>query len=586
MSRQLSKILVSCALVVTLLLAVVGTVFASYYSFGTVLNVEVFLNKTVSKENTDESVAPFAQVRYNGKDVNKNLSVAHTTKVDLDVLSKGYNFVGWYKGTKADYEAKVKAGTLKDSDYLKAGENNRLTFTASDYSNLVAVFDIIEYDVTWNYYETGADWKAGVNEKTSSPASAKDHYLYGERISADLNASETGEYVFCGWQIAGDETKQDYKYATFVVPEQPEVNNPDETLPEEGGEEIPSGGVSAVNVASIELNAHWRDAQAVSVMYYNANGTKLLTSKDVSEKELNYTLITPENLESELESLTLRNGYRYYWSTDTAGTNEVTAFEKLEGDTAIYLQEKVISYNVKVENDATEFASYNNNSTFTITVEDYSKLTEVLTDANWSKKYSYHMVSGVSYNGGTYSAASNILEKIFETNAHTALDSEIVIAPVVSGYKKIEVQGFAFNSYPTISEGIPEGKVSNVYTANGNVFSLSATAARDLVVNNEGTLKALNIFELIGLKSTDEEEVVTLYNSADESTREQVTLRAIKITVEGDNEHEGVVVNGNTTVSDFIETLIKAGIINADRNQDTLTIKNIKVMFCAESIQG
>ncbi len=586
MSRQLSKILVSCALVVTLLLAIAGTIFASYYSFGTVLNVEVFLNKTVSKADTDESVAPFAQVRYNGKDVNKNLSVAHTTKVDLDILSKGYNFVGWYKGTKADYEAKVKAGTLKDSDYLKAGENNRLSFTASDYSDLVAVFDIVEYDVTWNYYETGSDWKAGTNAKTETPKSAKNHYLYGERISADLNAAETGEYIFCGWQIAGDETNQDYKYATFVVPEKPEVSEPDETLPDEGEEEIPSGGVSAVNVASIELNAHWRDAQAVSVMYYNADGTKLLTSKDVSEKEHNYTLTTPETLETELSNLTLKNGYRYYWSTDTTGKNEVTGFEKLEGDTAVYLQEKVISYNVKVENDATEFASYNNNSTFTITVEDYSKLTEALTDANWTKKYSYHMVSGVSYNGGNYSAASNILDKIFETNAHTALDSEIIISPVVSGYKKIEVQGFEFNAYATVNDGIPEGKISNVYSENGNEFNLSGSSARDLVVNNEGTVKALNIFELLGLKSTDEDEVISLYNSADEATRELVTLRAIKITVEGANEHEGVVVNGNTTVCDFIETLIKAGIVNADRNQETLTIKNIKVMFCAESILG
>lgn len=587
MSRQLSKILVSCALVVTILLAIVGTIFASYYSFGTVLNVEIYLNKTVSEQDTDSSVAPFAQVRYDGKEVNKNISVAHTSKVDLDVLSKGYNFVGWYKGTKADYEAKRNAGTLKDSDYLKAGDNNRLSFTASDYNNLVAVFDIIEYDVTWNYYTKGSDWKAEDTStlSTTKPGSARDHYLYGQRISGDLNNAEETEYVWCGWQIAGDETKQDYKYATFIVPEKTPEETPE--LPEEGEEGPVDTGVSAVSVNTIELNAHWRDAQAVTVSYYNADGSQRLTAEDVKETEQNYTLKTPETLETILESLTLKDGYRYYWSTDTAGANAITAFETLEGDTSVYLQEKIITYTAKVENDALGFVRYNKNTTITFTVQDYNtKLTEVVTNSNWTKTYSYHMVSGVSYNDGTYNAASSIMEKIFETNKHSVPETEIVLAPIVSGYTKVSINTLHLLAYDEMDDGVPDGFTSPVYGGSGNKFVLNGGYTKDLVRKDEETITSLNIYELLGLKSADEEEVIKLYNGSDADTRELVTLRAIKITVAGQNESEAIVVNGYTSVCEFIETLINAGLVNAGTYPNTLEITDVMLMFCAESIQG
>ena len=460
---------------------------------------------------------------------------------------------------------------------MQAGESNRLSFVASEYDNLVAVFDIVEYDVVWNYYATGADWDAQNTDNltTETPNHAKEHYLYGEKLSADLDAGEE-DYVFCGWQIAGDETKKDYKYATFVVPERIEEK-------EEEKEPVEIETDSVEN--AIELNAHWRMANPYSVLYYTADG-KLITTDEVYETKDNYTLKTPETLETEISSVTLKDGYRYYWSTDVAGASVITGFETMEGDVSVYLQERIITYTVKVENDELGFANYNNNSTFTFTVEDYSNLTEVVADSNWTKTYSYHMVSGVSYNGGTYNTASQILEKVFETNRHTELESEIVLTPVVNGYKYIVAENLKLISYPEISDGIPEGKQNAVYGGNGYEFSLAGGAVKVLARNDEGTIKLLNIFELLGLKDENEEEIVTLYDKADEETREMVTLRAIKITLEGKEESDGIVINGNTSACELIEKLINAGIITAGTNQDTLTIKNIKVMFCPESVQG
>ena len=116
MSNKLAKVLVICALVVVLPLFVAGTVIAVYNSLNSTINVEVYTGekeegKTYPQEPTITSDAGITQVDNEGV-ISYQVTNGLNKQTNIEYSSVGYNFVGWFNGTRAEYVQTL--GNLQD----------------------------------------------------------------------------------------------------------------------------------------------------------------------------------------------------------------------------------------------------------------------------------------------------------------------------------------------------------------------------------------------------------------------------------------------------------------------------------------
>ncbi len=354
MSRTFSKILVICAMVAIIPLMIVGTAFAAYYSIDSVIVIEALVDQACSVDGT------YAKVEYNGKQEAKHtITSGHTTEVDVRAVysPEAYNFIGWFKGDKADYDfAKGK------NDVKIFATTPSITIDMEEETGYIALFEIVKYNVSgWNY-KTNPE----VETTTDTAPEGKTSFVYGEVLPTPSNYEETGvEYGYEGWQIAGDPSNSRYKVAIF------------------------DGKYSTVGTETLALTNPWLAKDRVVVTFHNGNDVRneeVLKSQPMSQELFNVA-----NQEK---------GYEYHW--EDAEGNTVSSLSP-EANTDLYLKKTAVEYTVKVAGVEGEGSYSAENVAFT--VENKAALEAAFNAENWTMKYVFWKMEGLSFNNNTYKTA-------------------------------------------------------------------------------------------------------------------------------------------------------------------------------------
>ena len=452
MSNKLAKVLVICALVVVLPLFVAGTVIAVYNSLNSTINVEVYTGekeegRTYPQEPTITSDAGITQVDNEGV-VSYQVTNGLNKQTNIEYSSVGYNFVGWFNGTRAEYVQTL--GNLQDGEqitYIQEIPNQVLTVNQGDYSNITAVFEVISYNFDFYYQQTPN------GEYVTTPPNNKTNYIYGEQLPTFDN---TDTYDFLGWAIY-DENAQ-----TIV------------------GE--PSKVANFATTDGLTLTTVWEVVRTYRVEYYGDDG---MLDND------NDTFTTRNYQDYQLQPPTAKTGYTACWK-DASGnvitsiTQEMLNANEQSLTIKLYLSYSANTYSASFTgaNGAT-FTGGSRTATFTI--ENTAELSKFDVDSNWlhSDGYSY-TVGSYSYNGNSYTTIDALVRAIASANPQSQVSVQVNFSRVtetftVNYYDGTSLAGtkrFSETSIPTIAltdyeeenlgydiEYIYNGRVVNVITS-------------------------------------------------------------------------------------------------------------------------
>lgn len=175
MSRKISNILVICAMVVVFPLLVIGSAFAAYYSINATVNVGIYAGLYSSQSAS-------ASVVYNSKANTETFEVtgSHAKVITLKANATGYTFKGWFNGTKETY---LEAELADDVKFFNT--EKELTVKISDHENILAVYEIIPFTITYNVNGTTTSQTAKGTTTLQDPTQAAQ--------DAGLGAAETGK---------------------------------------------------------------------------------------------------------------------------------------------------------------------------------------------------------------------------------------------------------------------------------------------------------------------------------------------------------------------------------------------------------
>lgn len=517
MSRTLSKILVTCAMIAVFPLIIVGTAFAAYFSIDASVNVGVYTNQLSPADDA------YAQVLYNGKANSDKILIkqGHTNKIELKASAKGYDFKGWFAGDKEAYATAHEAG---DVDFAMTADV--VTIGMTDYQKLLAVFEIQENTVSYAYKATpDADSNTLTTPETDDGDATTRVYYYGEKLP--ILVAPTAQYSFGGWKVVGDETNTVYTTATF------------------------SG------LENITLDAIWIENHEISVNYYD--GEDLLgTETEIVYQNQDYTLKAVEAVKADFSK---EAGYAYSW-VDAEG-NVITKINSKE-DVNVYLAKSPIAYAAKLTiNEAdSEWISTNVATDVNFTIENMSALEAWLNEENWNTKYSFHNFAGIKLGETIYTdvetfvAAANNVITSNPNGTETVLSAEVVLN---KNFTKVEVTEKV--SYKLTLAENPNIVIDDVYTDAGTVKG-------EITGNN--TVDSINsVLDLLHL-----DENSKFFDKADIETRNAVVLSRVRVTVNG--VQKVYRINAEMTVNDLIEMIVNDFNIDAG---ETLSISTVEVIF-------
>ncbi len=175
MSRKISNILVICAMVVVFPLLIIGSAFAAYYSINATVNVGIYAGEEVSQSAS-------ASVVYNSKANTETFEISgsHAKVITLKANATGYEFKGWFNGTKETY---LEAELADDVKYFNT--EKELTVKISEHENILAVYEIIPFTITYNVNGTTT------SQTTKGTTTLKDASQAAQ--DAGLGAAATGK---------------------------------------------------------------------------------------------------------------------------------------------------------------------------------------------------------------------------------------------------------------------------------------------------------------------------------------------------------------------------------------------------------
>ena len=492
MSRTLSKILVICAMVVVFPLMIVGTAFASFYSIEATTAVEVY---TGSHEVPTDA---FAQVQY-GEQANTKLTIAegHLNEIQIKTLSNGYDFVGWYAGTVQEYTGDENPEFISAEQTLKA--------KAVDYKNLVAVFELKSYTLSWNYISNPEN----ISEiSTTAPEGAKAEYYWGDA----LPVLSYDHYDFKGWTTEGDETF--YSAAKFE-----------------------NSGAIVANA----LENSWQSHGQVEVRYYDEDKNIINAATETIYKGSVVTVKNPSDV------VALTDGYKYSWkdANNFTVSGSFSIPKEFEGESVnFYLSKETATYTANLTENAE--ATYNTASV-SFTVENKTALENLFNEENW-KKYSFHEITGISFNEITYTTADELSAAIVASskNSNTTVELEMVLTKYFETFKANQVEIMS-----TGTAIFQEGEEIE-YALSGSVDYVST-----------GTIaKLLNI------------EGLTFVND-NQTGAEVVDVAGVRITW-SDGSFSDFTVTRDTVLNDLIEEILaKRSVENAAE----FTVSKLSVKF-------
>jgi len=527
MSRTLSKILVTCAMIAVFPLIIVGTAFAAYFSIDASVNVGVYTNQL------SPAADAYAQVLYNGKANSDKILIkqGHTNTIELKATAKGYDFKGWFAGDKESYAAAHQAGTVKF-----AMEDDVVTVGMTDYQKLLAVFEIQENEVSYAYKATpDATENTLTTPETDDSDATTRIYYYGENLP--ILVAPTAQYSFGGWKVVGDETNTIYTQATF------------------------SG------LKDITLEAVWNENLEIKVNYYNNKNDEepLWTEIDIVYQNQEYTL---KDLETVKADFVKEAGYAYSW-VDEDG-NSITKI-KSEKDVNVYLAKTAINYSavLTINESYKEFINTNIATDVSFTAENMSALEAWLNVENWTTKYSFHKFAGIKVGETTYTDFNTFkaaAESIITNNPNgteTALSAEVVLK---KNFTKVEVTEKV--SYKLAHAQNPNIAIDNIYTEAGSV--------KDEITGENEVNSIDNILELIHMDENSK------FYDADKNaeTRNPVELSRVRVTINGTQKVYRI--SANMTVNDLIELIVQDYTLDG---VDILTISTVEVIFNRTAVE-
>ena len=422
MSNKLAKVLVICALVVVLPLFVAGTVIAVYNSLNSTINVEVYTGekeegRTYPQEPTITSDAGIAQVDNEGV-VSYQVTNGLNKQTNIEYSSVGYNFVGWFNGTRAEYVQAL--GDLQDGEqitYIQEIPNQVLTVNQGDYSNITAVFEVISYNFDFYYQQTPN------GEFLTTAPNGKTEYIYGEQLPT---FADTDKYDFMGWAIYDENA-------------QTEISEPSKVA-------------NFATTDGLTLTTVWEEVKTYSVEYFDEDNP--LYSDEVTIRTIaNYKLRQP----------TVETGYSATWKDASGKVITSITKEMLEANEAsltikLYLSTSANDYSAIFTgaNGAT-FVGGENKAEFS--VEYISELSKFEDMANWLfNEFSYEF-SGYEYNGNTYATGKELVDAIAKDNPQSPVSVQVNFERVYEQYtivyymngESVKTQTFKEDTLPSIA---------------------------------------------------------------------------------------------------------------------------------------
>lgn len=488
MSRTLSKILVVCAMVVLFPLMIVGTAFVAYYSIDASVEVSTYTNAT------SVSADAYAKIVYNNKsDVKFSITQSHVSELNLSVVSKGYDFVGWFNG---DLEAYAIAHASNNVEFVSEEENFKSDIKT--YDKLLAVFEIKQYTVQYSYKaDPTVDDITTETPNQNDGNATSETFNYGDVLP--VLTYQGIEYTFGGWKIEGDSTDTRYDEATFST----ETN--------------------------IVLTAIWNRTAEISVNYYGINRTQVLKTENIFVNQ-SYNLVDARTFASNQNLF--KKGYSYAWQDEDG--NVLTSLNNQTSDVDVYLQEVEIGY---VANVSLEDITFNGLETASInfTINDMTGFEVLKDETKWGTGYSFYKVTGMKYNGNVYSLnqLTNLANKIVDDNPDGTTGSVTIEAVLTKYFTKVNIAN-TINCYKAPHETGKPNVYKSIYDIDSNPW------------NVEGGEKSSNItiFDLLKATSTskfyDKDSV-------------EVSVSWVKVTIAG--RSEAYDVTGTTTLNDLIQMI-------------------------------
>lgn len=497
MSRTLSKILVICAMVVVFPLMIVGTAFASFYSIDATTIVEVYVGSHTA------SADAFAKVQYEDQaDTKLSITEGHLNQIKIKTLSNGYDFLGWYAGSVEEYLEEENAQLLSSED--------NLCVKISDYDNLVAIFETKSYSITWDYIANPES-----NEMIQvAPEGSKETYYWGDALPVLTHSN----FDFNGWTIEGDDTF--YSAAKFA------------------------------NSGEIKLNAKansWTSHGQVTINYYDENGVLINDASETIYKGEAY------QIKNVSELVSTQAGYKYTLK-DKDGNSPIGSvtipreYESNQFD--FFIDKNAVNYTATLAQG--NVATYNKSTAIAFTVENKASLEALFDEENWSK-YSFHEITGFTFEDATYTKdqIDLFVSKVVDLSKHneTNVDIEVSIKQYFSTFRAQNV------GLISDTEAIYQQGEFIEYTFNGNV-SNAATATIEQLLNIEGKTF---------VKDYEDEASV-------------VDIAGVRL-YWSDGSYNDFNVTRTTVLNDLIETIIeKLGAANFE-NAEEFVVSKLVVRF-------
>ncbi len=489
-------------------LMIAGVALAAYHSVASTATIEIFVDEVSPSADAYAGVA-YGDQRESVTSTKTSASLevsagqTSTVKVTASYFTDAYNFVGWYAGTLDEYVV-----ALDNEDEVELISGTELSINMSEGGNYVAVYNVVRYTITGWSYAIDPTNEADTTTTVKPTEDAKTEYIYGEELPS---VSYNGDaYFYAGWKISGSENGTRYTTATF-------------------GSAYVAGGVT--------LCDPWSSSTPIIITYIGLDGTTITTENTYAGEY--HTLTDPSELIADLEG-----GYEYYWTVGTAGGTAVEYIEE-ESDVSVYLNRTAITYTATLSYTASDLASEPTLSTTTFTVDDTSSIDEWF---SLTTKYTFWDFDGISYNGTTYTSASELVQAIKTTApASTSIDLEVVITKhLETFYLTYSFAGDYDADYPMYSE--------TVYRKSGSSYIpiSSATVTGDPLNSSSEITYCLGMVD-------EEGNTLDFYVENEDSKYVEVVLKSLEISFTTSRE-EIIEISSDTgfegmTLNDILQTV-------------------------------
>lgn len=513
MSRTFSKILIICAMVVIFPLLIVGTAFAAYYSISAIVEVDTYVNYADVEEDSNA----FAGVLYKNKNEQAfTIEESHMKELSLKASTNGYVFEGWFNGNRTAYSTLLAGGAIPT--FISTAQELNVDIT--EYEELLAVYSVKEYNVTYTYKAQPNDVQDVVETK---------HYYFGEDLLPELSFVGP-DYKFKGWQIAGN--SKAYTMANFAT------------------DKI---------VTDIYLTGVWEKQTEIDVNYFAEDKTTLLKTTKIYQNQ-DFTLELVDDIYAQTSNTKL-DGYKYFWIDDN---DQVISDINRKSSINVYVAKEVVVYDATL---TSKDGIFNGDTTVKFTVNNADSLKTWLNTEKWDTAFSFHKFAGLVYDGVTYKTEAEIanLQTAIATKYTNGTEDVIEIEAVFNKYfTKVDIQ----NSITFKAKSSAGAYNQNIYTESD--LNSVVKYAYELPAYEVESKETINDLLNLNLANGNTLRLYTVEGKF-------VELKSLTIKIDG--KTNTIAVSGTETINQLIEDILARQAWANIADSGTLVITSIQANF-------